>query len=238
MRSHEHSPTHVFYASTQRADFVDDERLASSGQGRSPRCECDASYAESIGYCRCVASPLSLDPSFEFRDCLLASLAEKEQGLPPEQPRLRFQFARDVRDDPSLRRAAVRVVSPEETSSGDRLDGDGGGAGRRKDTEKVVNAKVMELLRAVMFSLHRDGAVRLLDNAEDAYMLVSRGRVLRPSVEAVCRQQGLRLTQENEIVLALQGTALLHYVSGARIRACVHSMKRPMVQEEDSAMMD
>lgn len=221
-----------------------------SNQARPSRCECGASYAEAIGYCRCVAAPLTCDPSFEFRDALLAHLAAKEERLPSPatadatgQPQhLRFQFARDVRDEPSLRDAATRVVLAARASSGSvgsrRASGvdsgvtreaaaaaDGGVSGVRNISDKIVNAKVLELLRAVMFSLHRDGAVHFSDKAQDVYVLVSRGRVLQPSLEAVCRERGLGLAQENEIIRALQSTALFHHVSGARIRACINRMK-------------
>lgn len=250
---------------TQRSEYVDDQLVVSSSQARPTRCACSATYAEPVGYCRCVAVPLAVDPTFEVRDALLAHLAAKEDKLPPRE-HLRFQFARDVRDDPSLREVAVRVVSASgqgssssggswaggtpvtgrqdgavakatrEASSecrtaavgrlGSFARGGGGCTGERRGTDEVVvKAKVMELLRAVMFSLHKDGALHFSDKAEDVYVLLSRSRVLQPGVEAVCRELGLGLTQENEIVRALQGSALFHHVSGARIRACVHRMK-------------
>ena len=179
---------------------------------------------------------MPLDPAFEFRDALLAHLAAREESLPEPDEHLRFQFARDVRDDPSLREAAVRVVA--DMSAG-RCAGGGGNAGQPSKpadaatlvaaagaTARVQQARVMELLRAVMSSLHRDGALHFSDKAEDVYVLVSRGRVLQPAVEEACRQRRLGLTHENEIIRALQGSALFHHVPGARIRACVHRMKK------------
>ena len=248
----------------QRSEYVDDELVANSTQARVTRCDCDAPYAEQVGYCRCVAAPLALDPDFEFRDALLSRLAAKEENLDPNE-HLHFQFARDVRDDPSLKEAAARVVSatrsavttgrrdgtavtaarnaheakksppPAETSGGST----GGSAGNdasgklAKGTETAVSkAKVIKLLRAVMSSLHRDGALHFADKARDVYLLLSRGRALQPGVEAACRERGLRLTQENEIIRVMQGSALFHHVPGARIRACIHRMKKTSAQPQ------
>ncbi|CAN0556803.1 unnamed protein product, partial [Ectocarpus sp. 8 AP-2014] len=131
------------------------------------QCGCGAAYAEAVGYCRCVAAPLALDPAFEFRDALLARLAAKEESLAGPDEHLRFQFARDVRDDPSLKTVAARVVAA---------------AAAAAAQSGTSQAKALELLRAVMSSLHRDGALHFLDRARDVYVLVSRGRVLRPAV--------------------------------------------------------
>lgn len=232
------------------------------------RCDCDAPYAEQVGYCRCVAAPLALDPDFEFRDALLSRLAAKEESLGRNE-HLHFQFARDVRDDPSLKEAAARVVSatrsagttgrrdgaagtagtaarnannakkrptPAVTSGGSARGGTGSDAsgGLAKGTETAVSkAKVIKLLRAVMSSLHRDGALHFADKARDVYLLLSRGRVLQPGVQAACRERGLRLTQENEIIRVMQGSAIFHHVPGARIRACVHRMKKSSAQPEN-----
>lgn len=201
----------------QRSEFVDDELVLGSSQARQSTCNCSAGYAEAIGYCRCVAAPLALDPEFEFRGALLAHLAAMEERLPPME-HLHIQFARDVRDDPVLKATAVRVVS-RARSGGDVGDG-------RARADRVFEEKVMELLRAVMSSLYRDGALHFFDEVEDVYVLVSRGRVLQPRIEAVCRDRGLRLTQENEIVRALQGSSLFHHVPGSRIRACVHRIRK------------
>lgn len=229
----------------QRSEYVDDEIVASSTQVRVTRCDCGAPYAEQVGYCRCVAAPLALDPEFEFRDALLSRLAAKEEKLAPNE-HLRFQFARDVRDDPSLKETAARVVSATRSaarnaheakerptpaaSSGRAAHGDirsDAVGGLAKSTETAISkAKVIKLLRAVMSSLHRDGALHFADKARDVYLLLSRGRVLQPGVKTACREKGLRLTQENEIIRALQGSALFHHVPGARIRACVHRMKK------------
>lgn len=255
----------------QRDEYVDDELILSSSQSRPSRCECGADYADATGYCRCVAAPLACDPSFEFRDALLRHLSAKEKSLPLGE-HLRFQFARDVRDDPLLKDCAVRVVlanrltpvDPEDSGAaggGSISDGGDGtrearnvtgfsrvthgsvavkttnyGAPRgegRAISETVLNAKVMELLRAVMFSLHRDGAVHFSDKAEDVYVLLSRGKVLQPHVQAVCRERGLSLNQDNEIIRALQSTALFHHVSGARIRACIRHMKASSKSKEE-----
>ena len=257
----------------QRSEYVDDELVASSTQARVTRCDCGAAYAEQVGYCRCVAAPLALDPHFEFRDALLSCLAAKEKKLAPSE-HLRFQFARDVRDDPSLKEAAARVVSATRsagTLSGgnaraavdERLDSaaarnaheekecptqaaaSGGSThggihsdasvGLAKSTETAVTkAKVIKLLRGVMSSLHRDGVLHFADKARDVYLLLSRGRVLQPGVKTACRERGLRLTQENEIIRVLQGSALLHHVPGARIRACVYLMKKSPALPESS----
>lgn len=86
-----------------------------------------------------------------------------------------------------------------------------------------------------MFSLHRDGAVHFSDRVEDVYVLLSRGRVLEPRIKAVCVERGLGWTQENEIIRALQSTAILHYMPGARIRACIKRLKAA-VEEADDAL--
>eukprot|EP00903_Cladosiphon_okamuranus_P008110 g7817.t1 len=238
----------------QRNEYVDQELVLRSSQARPTRCDCGAAYAEALGYCRCVAAHVALDPAFEFRDALLANLSAREESLPDSDQHLRFQFARDVRDDPFLREAAVRVVAS--TAAGRSGSGGGGGGGGSGSgngsgsgcagqpskpadaavgaaaaaavgaTGGVQQARVMELLRAVMSSLHRDGALHFLDKAKDVYVLVSRERVLQPAVEEACRQRRLGLTQENEIIRALQGSSLFHHVPGARIRACVHRMKK------------
>lgn len=164
-----------------------------------------------------------------------------------------------MRDEPSLKEIAARVVS--KTWSDERSSSTtGGGVGRgravagrrgeacsqdtyevsenstkadrggdiverRKGTDTAIfKAKVIELFRAVMSSFHKDGALHFSDRAKDVYVLVSRNRVLQPSVEALCRERGLALTQGNEIIRALQGSALFHHVPGARIRACLRSM--------------
>lgn len=93
----------------QRHEYIDDELVLSSSQARASPCECNSPYAEAIGYCRCVAPPLACDPSFKFRDALLTDLAVKERSLEPGEY-LRFQFARDIRDNPALREAAESVV--------------------------------------------------------------------------------------------------------------------------------
>ncbi|CAM9596438.1 unnamed protein product, partial [Ectocarpus sp. 13 AM-2016] len=223
---------------TQRDDYIDEELVAGSSQARPTQCGCGAAYAEAVGYCRCVAAPLALDPAFEFRDALLARLAAKEESLAGPDEHLRFQFARDVRDDPSLKAVAARVVAASAanaanaanaaarsgTSVGQRPAETGAAAAAPRGV--MQQAKALELLRAVMSSLHRDGALHFLDRARDVYVLVSRGRVLRPAVEEACRRRRLGLSQENEIIRALQGSALLHHVPGARIRACVHRMKK------------
>ena len=209
-------------ASTQRSEYVNDTLVVSSSQARPSRCDCGAAYAEPVGYCRCIAATLALDPAFEFRDALLTRLAAMEECLPPEE-HLHLQFARDVRDDPGLRKIAAHVVST--VRSGESLRS-AGGRERKGRMDQVFDAKVIELLRAVMSSLYRDGALHFSDKTEDVYVLVSRGRVLQPGIEAVCRDRGLRLTQENEIVRALQRSALIHHVPGSRIRACVHRMKK------------
>ncbi|CAM9393581.1 unnamed protein product [Laminaria digitata] len=264
----------VYAPRFRRSEYVDDELVASSTQARVTRCDCGASYAEQVGYCRCVAAPLALDPDFEFRDALLSRLAEKEESLDPNE-HLRFQFAKDVRDDPSLKDAAARVVSvtrsartltggngagvaatgrlddaasrnlhetkerpPPPTTT--TLDGStrcsvrsdaGGGVAKGPETA-VSKAKVIKLLRAVMSSLHRDGALHFADKARDVYLLLSRKRVLQPGVKTACLERGLRLTQENEIIRVLQGSALFHHVPGARIRACVSRMKKSPAQPE------
>lgn len=229
----------------QRDEYIDEDLVSRSSQARPARCECGAPYAEALGYCRCVAAPVALDPAFEFRDALLAHLAERERGLPDPHGHLRFQFARDVRDEPRLREAAARVVDSYAAAAVARrpsggVVGSGSSSGRRPSAAGpaaaragaatagggVQQARVIELLRAVMSSLHRDGALHFSDKAEDVYVLVSRGRVLQPAVEEACRRRGLGLSQENEIIRALQGSALFHHVPGARIRACVHRMKK------------
>lgn len=58
------------------------------------------------------------------------------------------------------------------------------------------------------------------------YLLISKGRVLRPGVETVCRERGLGLTQEKEIARVLQGSSVFHEVPLSRIRACVRRMKK------------
>lgn len=178
-----------------------------------------------------MAPPLACDASFEFRDALLADLAAKENSLPSGE-HLRFQFARDIRDNPSLRDAAARVVLAArsiapgaQTRDSARADGGVDHGGERTLSEAVLKAKVMELLRAVVFSLHRDGALHFSDKAKDIYVLLSRGRVLEPHVKQACFKLELGLTQENEIIRALQSTALFHHVSGARIRACIQRIK-------------
>lgn len=213
-----------------------------------------------------------MDPDFEFRDALLSRLAAKEESLAPDE-HLHFQFARDVRDDPSLKEAAARVVSatrstgtpsggsgasaavagpldgaaarnaheakelttPAATSGGSTHGGirsDTGGALAKTTETAVSKAKVIKLLRGVMSSLHMDGALHFADKARDVYLLLSRGRVLQPGVKTACRERGLRLTQENEIIRVLQGSALFHHVPGARIRACVYRMKKSPAQPE------
>ncbi|CAB1115164.1 unnamed protein product [Ectocarpus sp. CCAP 1310/34] len=222
----------VYRSPFQRDDYIDEELVAGSSQARPTQCGCGAAYAEAVGYCRCVAAPLALDPAFEFRDALLARLAVKEESLAGPDEHLRFQFARDVRDDPSLKTVAARVVAAAAaaaarsgTSEGQR-PAKAGAAAAAAPQGVMQQAKVLELLRAVMSSLHRDGALHFLDRARDVYVLVSRGRVLQPAVEEACRRRRLGLSQENEIIRALQGSALLHHVPGARIRACVHLMKQ------------
>jgi len=218
----------------QRDEYIDEDLVSQSSQARPARCECGAPYAESLGYCRCVAAPVALDPTFEFRDALLAHLVARERSLPDPRGHLRFQFARDVRDEPSLRGAAARVVASSgggrSGSSSGRQPGAAGPTAARAGVatagEGVQQARVIELLRAVMSSLHRDGALHFSDKAEDVYVLVSRERVLQPAVEEACRRLGLGLTQENEIIRALQASALFHHVPGARIRACVNRMKK------------
>ncbi|CAN0516311.1 unnamed protein product, partial [Ectocarpus sp. 12 AP-2014] len=228
----------VYRSPFQRDDYIDEELVAGSSQARPTQCGCGAAYAEAVGYCRCVAAPLALDPAFEFRDALLARLAAKEESLAGPDEHLRFQFARDVRDDPSLKTVAARVVAASAasaaaaanaaarsgTSVGQRPVEAGAAAAAPRGV--MQQAKALELFRAVMSSLHRDGALHFLDRARDVYVLVSRGRVLRPAVEEACRRRRLGLSQENEIIRALQGSALLHHVPGARIRACVHRMKK------------
>ncbi|CAM9454801.1 unnamed protein product [Ectocarpus fasciculatus] len=244
----------VYRPPFQRGDYIDEELVAGSSQARPTQCGCGAAYAEAVGYCRCVAAPLALDPAFEFRDALLARLAAKEESLAAPDEHLRFQFARDVRDEPSLKAVAARVVAAAAAAAAAARSG---GAGQRPAEAGAAaagaaaagaaaaraaaagaaaaaaappgvmqQAKALELLRAVMSSLHRDGALHFLDRARDVYVLVSRGRVLRPAVEEACRRRRLGLSQENEIIRALQGSALLHHVPGARIRACVHRMKK------------
>ncbi|CAM9396045.1 unnamed protein product, partial [Hapterophycus canaliculatus] len=232
----------VYRPPFQRDDYIDEDLVRRSSQARLTQCECGAAYEEAVGYCRCVAAAVALDPAFEFRDALLSHLAAKERGLNNPAEHLSFQFARDVRDEPCLKETAVRVVSSlvAVRSGVDCGGGSGGGAvlpGQKASstvaaaaataTGKVMKqAKVMELLRAVMSSLHRDGALHFSDKAADVYVLVSRGRVLQPAVEEACRQRRLGLNQENDIIRALQSSALFHHVPGARIRACVHRMKK------------
>lgn len=175
-----------------------------------------------------------MDPSFEFRDALLAHLAAKEEALPPGE-HLRFQFASHVRDDPFLKEVALSVVSSARSRAESSDRGRGSFAGTNKGNDKLVlKAKIMDLFRGAVSSLHRDGLLHFLDKAEDVYVLISRGRLLQPSVEAVCRERGLELTQENEIIRALQGSSFFHHVSGARIRACVHRMNRLMQADHSS----
>ncbi|CAN0111277.1 unnamed protein product [Scytosiphon promiscuus] len=236
----------VYRPPFQRDDYIDEDLVRRSSQARPTQCDCGAAYEEAVGYCRCVAAAVDLDPAFEFRDAMLSHLAAKEKSLSNPAEPLRFQFARDVRDEPALKETAARVVSsPAAARSGGR--GGGSGSGRvGVSTEQHASpadavapaqgpavmgkvkqqARVMELLRAVMSSLHRDGALHFSDKAADVYLLVSRGRVLQPAVEEACRQRRLGLNQENEIIRALQGSALFHHVPGPRIRACVHRMKK------------
>lgn len=239
---------------SQRDEYINDELLAASKRVRQPRCECGASYAEAVGYCRCIAIPLACDPSFEFRDALLSHLAAKEECLPARE-HLHFQFARDVKNNSSLRNVAIRVVSAVRAANrsrghpagstapsagkevvgveGARIDSGAaaGSAGRRAEvlehgmSNTMLNAKVLELLRAVIFSLNKDGTVHFLDKAKDIYVLVSRKRVLEPHVKAVCRERQLDLTQDDEIIRALQSTALFHHVSGSRIRTCITGLR-------------
>lgn len=235
--------------SHQRDDYIDEDLVRRSSQARPTQCDCGAAYEEAVGYCRCVAAAVALDPAFEFRDALLSHLAAKEQSLPDPAEHLRFQFARDVRDERCLKEAAVRVISSSATvrsgiDSGGRggastgqhaspADAAGAPAAAAAATGGVIQqAKVMELLRAVMSSLHRDGALHFFDKAADVYVLVSRGRVLQPAVQEACRRRRLGLNQENEIIRALQGSALFHHVPGARIRACVHRMKKSRQQQQ------
>lgn len=127
----------------QRHEYIDHELVLSSSQARASLCECNSPYADAIGYCRCVAPRLACDPSFKFRDALLADLAAKERSLEPGE-HLRFQFARDIRDNPALREAAESVVLQAregsvsigggmgmvaKTGEGGRADGESGPSG-------------------------------------------------------------------------------------------------------------
>lgn len=236
---------------------MDESLLQHSGETPPSRCDCGASYAEAIGYCRCVAAPLACDPSFDFRGALLTDLASKEGKLPPQE-HLRFQFARDVRDNPVLKAVATRAVMETHGGGADigkgaqgtaregngvtaarsngatrgALDGrapevrEGQGRARTHGmSEAVLRARVLKIMRTVMFSLQREGAVHFLDKAEDVYVLLSRARVLAPRVVAVCRERHLSLGEEDGIIRALQGTALFHFVPGSRIRSCISYLK-------------
>ncbi|CAM9228876.1 unnamed protein product [Choristocarpus tenellus] len=235
------------------AAYVDKQRVLDANHVHTPHCACGALYVKALGYCRCVANPMCCDPDFVFRDAMLSHLCALEEILPPGI-QLHFQFARDVRDEPSLQETARQVVAASSVGGGwdrkglpipakDSTVSEGGGGSTlgnlvsaregKLTTKATLQPKVLELFRATMYRLVKDGVVHLLDREEDIYVLMSVGRVLQPSVEHLCREKGLQLTQENEIIKVLQSTAFYHHLPGLRIRACLNSMKSEEVAKSE-----
>ncbi|CAM9687511.1 unnamed protein product [Discosporangium mesarthrocarpum] len=103
--------------------------------------------------------------------------------------------------------------------------GNGGVTDATRFSERGPRARVIDVFRATMSRLKRDGVVHLDSEEEDMYLLISSRRVLRPRIKALCRMKGLQLTQDSEIIRGLQISDMFHHVPGSRIRACLQGMR-------------
>lgn len=132
-------------------------------------CRCELSYLESLLYCHCQATVVSLDPHFKFRDAVLELLLRMESA---ENSQLRFQYKVIVRNASLQMAAAQAVVNERNTAmSSDRL--------------------FMQTFAA----LRNDGIVSLLDNETDTYLLVSRAHVLEPHCKKLMHMSDLSLLE-------------------------------------------
>ena len=122
-------------------------------------CKCDnLPQKDTLLYCHCHAKPEALDPTFTFRDALLAILIEMEQQQQQTTQTLYF-FYKDIVTNATLVTIATQTLFT-----------------------SMPHTKVHphRLFVTTFRALREDGIVFLLDEDTDEYMLLSKNRVLLP----------------------------------------------------------
>lgn len=142
-------------------------------------CNCEMDYKDQLLYCHCLATKETLDPDFIFRDAVLTRLLELEaligreafsQGCEFEkgvQGKLEFHFA-TIYHDEQLQNIAKDVVA--------------------KTSHPTLNQR--RLFTLTFKHLRKDGLLYLENHDDDIYLLISKDRVLMPTI--------LSLEVENE----------------------------------------
>lgn len=163
-------------------------------------CRCDLPYLDSLLYCHCQATVVSLDHHFKFRDALLELLLRIEgdvnhskNGNSIENSQLRFQYKTIVSN------AALQGVAAETVEN----------AGN-------IAVSVDRLFLQTFAALRKDGIVSLLDSNTDTYLLVSRGRVLEPHCKKLLQKTNTSLLERR--VLQNEQPAYLRNVTSARLQ--------------------
>ncbi len=177
-------------ANTTVREMQSDERLLVRYFGRQCTCDDNAkvdikSFKNRLLYCHCIATREKLDPDLIFRDALLTKLLaledddqnatqEKDSHLHSSSSKkkdarldapwrsLLFGF-QSLYDDFSLHSIASETVS--------------------KTSDPTLN--IRRLYTQTFRHLRKDGVLYLLDEATDTYLLLSKDRVLLPTIDDV-----------------------------------------------------
>jgi hypothetical protein len=162
-------------------------------------CKCKLPYLDSLLYCHCQASVVSLDPYFKFRDAVLNVLVQMEEdvtrstsGQSTESNQLRFQY-KTIVNNAELQKVAKQVVV--NGSSAISID---------------------RLFLQTFAALRKDGIVALLDHDADIYLLISRQGVLEPHCKMLL--QRTRATFLERRALQVDEPRYLRNVSSARLQ--------------------
>jgi len=126
------------------------------------QCRCMMAYKDSLLYCHCQATVEPLDPHFRYRDALLNMLLDMEQSQTSSTEPLRFQYKTASENKPLLE------ISREEISRQER-----------------PSTNVARLVANTFRLLRQDGVLHLLDAESDTYLLISREKVLEPSLRTL-----------------------------------------------------
>jgi hypothetical protein len=146
-------------------------------------CPCSLPYMDSLLYCHCQAKKEPLDPSFKFRDAVLAVMLEMEEqwslnnddvaidgaDTDANTNGFRFYYKQIVWHDRLRENAAKRVMGSAEMTTIQPVD--------------QSSTNVNRLFRQTFSALRQDGIIYLEDMRADCYLLLSRKHVLGPFVK-------------------------------------------------------
>jgi hypothetical protein len=183
----------------QRTDFPATDDSYGAWRVFGVGCRCDLPYKDSLLYCHCQATVISLDPHFTFRDALLKLLLEMESEAElssradPSNFQLHFQY-KSIVGNSSLRVVAMQTVT--------------------KNNKMAVS--VDQLFLKTFGVLRKDGIISLLDDETDTYLLISRKHVIDPYCKKVIAKTNSSFLERR--FLELKQPTYLSNVTSARLQ--------------------